>query len=131
VAARRVTIAAGALVLLALLAALALPACSKKSSPAAPSTGGGGGTESFDSGIFSSGVFVHAFNTAGDFGYHCRIHGSATGGMRGSVHVATGLADSATVTIGNNSYSPTPVNVKPNGYVKWVANGTSHSVTTP
>jgi plastocyanin len=106
------------------LAVVAGIGCSK-SSPTQPG-GGGGGTEPFNSGNFSSGSFVHTFNTAGDFAYHCQIHGTA---MSGSVHVGTGFADSAVANIQNNFYTPNPVNVNPGGYVRWVANGTAHSVT--
>ena len=112
-----------------------LLACSKKGEPSQPYGGGGGGgttTEPFDSGIFSSSspvnVFVHTFNTPGDYAYHCRVHGTA---MSGTVHVAAALPDSTIVTISNNSYSPPSVNVKTGGYVKWANNGSSHSVTRP
>jgi len=116
------------LVLLVLIAAIAL-SCSKKSSPTQPG-GGGGATEPFDSGVFSSGVFVHTYNTAGTFGYHCTVHGIA---MSGSVTVATGMPDSNFVNIGQsgNSYSPSSISVKPGGYIKWTHVSGTHSVTSP
>lgn len=137
---RRLPIAPG-LALLALIAlvsslAIVIPACSKSSSnPYAPMAGGGGAppgpTESFDSGVISTGSFSHTFANAGDFGYHCTLHGTATSGMRGSVHVATGLPATATVSVANFSFTPTPANIGPGGTVTWVWGGTSHSVTTP
>ena len=124
----------GGLAVFSVLALLALglslaSGCSKKD-PAAPGGGGGGGgaAEPFDSGVFSSGVFVHTFNTPGDYSYHCTVHGIS---MSGSVHVAASQPDSPSVAIGNNLYSPTPVNVKTGGYVKWTGNGTNPSVTRP
>ena len=35
----------------------------------------------------SSGNFQHTFNTPGTYGYYCQVHGSLTGGMRGTVVV--------------------------------------------
>jgi plastocyanin len=118
--------------LAALAAALIVSSCSNKSGTTYPTTGGGGGgvvADPFNSGVFTNGRFVHTFATAGDFGYHCLVHGNA---MRGTVHVANGLADSAKVNITDPmSYAPVTINVKPGGYVWWVASGSAHSVTTP
>ena len=120
------------------LVVVAIPACSKKGNPAAPLDGGvgtppppPGPTESFDSGILSSGSFSHTFANAGDFGYHCVLHGTATTGMRGSVHVAMGQPASASVSVANFSFTPPTANIAPGGTVTWVWGGTSHSVTTP
>jgi plastocyanin len=41
-----------------------------------------------ESGNQSSGTFTRTFTEAGDYPYHCTIHGSPTGGMRGTVQVA-------------------------------------------
>jgi hypothetical protein len=114
-----------ALALLALGLSLA-GGCSKKSSTnPMGGGGGGGGTEPIESGVFTSGIFVHRFNTAGDYAYHCSVHGLS---MSGTVHVAA-AGDSPLVTIGNNFYNPSTVNVKAGDYVRWQANGTPHSVT--
>jgi len=115
------------------LALLAGPGCSKSNSPTQPG-GGGGGVESFSSGNFNNGTltttFVHTFNTAGDYGYYCTIHGTPTSGMRGTVHVDAAAPDSVVVSILSLSFSPTPANVKPGGYVHWIATtGTTHNVT--
>ncbi len=37
--------------------------------------------------INSGGTYVHTFNTAGTFDYHCTFHGSPSAGMRGTVIV--------------------------------------------
>lgn len=127
-----------ALIVLVASFAIAIPACSKKGggNPYAPnsmtpSPPPPGPTESFDSGVLSSGSFSHTFANAGDFGYHCVIHGSATGGMRGSVHVAPGQPTTATVNVVNFSFSPSPANIAPGGTVTWVWASGPHSVTTP
>jgi plastocyanin len=39
------------------------------------------------SGVQSSGSFASQFATAGTYGYHCSIHGTATSGMRGTITV--------------------------------------------
>ena len=84
-------------------------------------------TEPFESGnIPPGGVFVHTFNTAGSFGYFCRIHGT---GMSGTINVSAGAGDSAFVQIGNNSFNPTPASVKPGGRVRWFNNGSTHTVS--
>ena len=46
----------------------------------------------FRSGSVSSswGPFDHTFNSAGSFGYHCELHGSAGGGMFGTITVGGG-----------------------------------------
>jgi plastocyanin len=129
-----------ALALLA-LAVVAGIGCSSKSSPTQPgSGGGGGGVETFTSGNFNTGSlttsFVHEFDTAGDYIYYCSIHGSPTGGMRNSVHVATGGADSVIVFIVDDQFNTqpantaTPANVNPGGYVRWITHtATTHNVT--
>lgn len=107
----------------ALVLAVALAAgCSKKSSSTQPPAGP---VESFNSGVFSSGVFVHTFSTAGTYGYHCLVHGSS---MSGGVEVGASHPDSALVSIGNDFFSPSLAKIKPGGYVKWIANGTNHGV---
>ena len=114
------------------VAVAALAGCGKKSNPAQPGPGGGG-SETFDSGIFSSGSspnkFVHTFASAGTFDYFCSLHGTATSGMRGTVHVATGAADSVEVNVADNQFIPNSVDIRPGGYVKWFATGGNHTVT--
>jgi plastocyanin len=88
--------------------------------------------EPFESGNLSntgpSSIFVHTFNTAGSFGYRCRIHS----GMTGTVNVSVGAGDSVLVQIGpGNVFSPTPASVKPGGYVRWFNTGATHTVTRP
>jgi plastocyanin len=39
------------------------------------------------SGVKSSGTFSSQFATAGSYGYHCSIHGTATTGMHGTITV--------------------------------------------
>lgn len=43
-------------------------------------------SDTFDIAL-SSGTQTHAFNTPGDFPYHCKFHGSAGAGMHGTIHV--------------------------------------------
>ena len=92
-----------------------------------PTGGGGLPTRELDSGnIPPGGVFVHTFNTAGTFNYHCELHSP----MPGQVIVVNGAADSALVTINNNNFTPNPVSVKPTGSVRWINNGSTHTVTS-
>ena len=135
--ARRVPFLAAAAVIFMVATGLLLAGgCGKKDSPAAPGGGGGGGgggTVSFNSGVITSsspfnGIFVHTFNTPGDYTYHCTVHGVS---MSGTVHVAAALADSPLVTIGDHFYNPSTVNVKTGSYVRWQANATTHTVTRP
>jgi len=115
------------------IAVASLAGCGKKSNPAQPNPGGGGGSETFDSGIFSSGsspsVFVHTFTTEGTFDYFCSLHGSSTSGMRGTIHVATGMPESTEVNVSDNQFTPSTAHVRPGGYVKWFATGGNHTVT--
>jgi plastocyanin len=46
-----------------------------------------GSTETFDEPVSSGVAFTKRFNAAGTFSYYCRIHGSPTSGMRGTVTV--------------------------------------------
>ena len=116
------------LVAASLLVVAVAVSCSK-SSPYTP-PGGGGGPE-LNSGTLAAGAgYQHTFATAGTFGYHCAIHGTA---MAGSVTVVAGSNDSALVTIGPSlSYSPATVSVKPTGHVRWINSPTSsaHTVTS-
>ena len=105
--------------------------CAKKNNPAQPA-GGGSTNEPFASGNFSSTstvrVYVHAFPTAGTFAYHCSVHGTA---MSAAVEVGDLLPDSSFVTIGDNFFSPSLIQVKTGGYVKWNATGGTHGVIRP
>ncbi|HEX2642997.1 MAG TPA: Calx-beta domain-containing protein [Thermoanaerobaculia bacterium] len=60
-----------------------------------------------DNGSFNSGgpsssawVFSHTFNSAGNFGYFCQVHGSPTAGMRGVVNVTGGASGDNPGTLG-------------------------------
>jgi plastocyanin len=46
-----------------------------------------GAPDSFDESVASGIAFTKRFNAAGTFSYYCRIHGSPTSGMRGTVTV--------------------------------------------
>ncbi len=120
--------ARAALAVLAALAALAPSGCSKKGGSTQPGSGGPA-PETFNSGVFSSSsplkVFVHTFTVSGTHGYRCIVHGVS---MSGSVQVGASGADSVTVNIGDNFFTPSPAQVKPGGYVKWVATGGNHGV---
>jgi len=115
------------LFLSAVLILLALPGllagCGSKDKGTNPMTA----TESFESGNLANGAeFVHVFNTAGSFGYFCRIHGS---GMSGTVNVTVGAGDTALVEIRNNFFTPTPASIKPGGHVRWHNFGSTHTVS--
>ena len=107
-----------------LLSLLILPGCSSKDS----NTPTGTVAEPFESGDMPNGRnFQRTFATAGSFSYRCRFHA----GMTGSVHVATGHTDSVVVTITNNLFTPSTALVNPGGYVRWINQGSTHSVTRP
>ena len=101
-----------------------LPGCSSKDSSTNPMPV----TEPFESGDMPNGrSFQRTFSNAGSFSYRCRFHP----GMAGVVNVSTGTVDSLLVTITNNAFSPTPAAINPGGYVRWINNGSTHSVTRP
>jgi plastocyanin len=77
--------------------------------------------------IPNGGTYQHTFANAGTYPYHCVIHGT---GMAGTVVVAGGQPASASVSIGNNFYSPASVSVAPGGTVTWTNNGSTHTVTS-
>jgi plastocyanin len=69
-----------------------------------------------DDGSFTSGppsdngTFQRTFNTPGTYGYYCQVHGSLTGGMRGTVVVrgnsgGGGGEGPGTLTFGSTSYT--------------------------
>ncbi|MFP5287490.1 MAG: Calx-beta domain-containing protein, partial [Thermoanaerobaculia bacterium] len=75
-----------------------------------------GGTEhtvkgddgSFTSGPPStSGTFQRTFNAPGTYGYYCQVHGTTTGGMRGTVVVRgnSGGTGAGTLALFSNSYA--------------------------
>lgn len=115
-------LAAAALVTLAIVAG-----CSSDSDPpTSPGGGGGGGGTSaiIHSGNIapSGGTFTFTFPDTGTTNYHCGLH---PGTMRGnSVTVtSTSANDSMLVQIVSLTapgYSPSAVNIKPGGKVRWV-----------
>ena len=113
-------------VTLSLIAMLALvSACSNN--PTSP-PGGGTPAKELDSGnIANGGQYAHLFAGAGTFNYHCTIHGV---GMAGQVIVVNGSPMSASVSITNNTYTPSPATVAPGGTVTWTNNGSTHTVTS-
>ena len=115
------------LVLPAVIALTALlPGCSSDDSN--PTTAPPATTEPFESNNLLNGqLFVHTFATAGSFGYRCRIHS----GMAASVTVAPAGVDSPLVTITNNQFNPNPVTVKTGSYVRWLNQGSTHTVSRP
>jgi len=66
-----------------------------------------------DDGSFTSGppassvTFQRTFNSAGTFGYYCQVHGSTTGGMRGTVVVrgSSGGEGAGTLALASTSYT--------------------------
>lgn len=46
-----------------------------------------GTAETFDLAVGANGAVSHGFTTAGTYAYYCRVHGSPTAGMRGTVTV--------------------------------------------
>src|SRR5262249_33265526 len=85
-------------------------------------------TEPFESGNLGTGAgFVHRFNTAGSFGYRCRIHSN----MTGTVNVTAAGGDSVPVAISDFKFTPAAVTVKTGGYVKWTNGGSTRTVSRP
>ena len=89
--------------------------------------------EPFESGnILNGGTFVHVFAAVGTFSYRCRIHSP---NMTGTVTVAAGGADSAVVPIGPANVFGAPtvgsLPIHAGGYVRWINNGTTHTVSRP
>lgn len=112
-----------------LLVLVSMSACSKKGGTTQPSMQPGS-TEVFNSGTFSSSsqvkVYVHTFPNAGTFGYHCIVHGTP---MSGVITVAAGQAESSFVSITDNVFgAPSPAQIRPGAYIKWIANGGLHGV---
>ncbi len=46
-----------------------------------------GSSEVFDTPVAGGASFAHTFNTAGTYAYYCKIHGTPTSGMRGTIVV--------------------------------------------
>jgi plastocyanin len=46
-----------------------------------------GSSEVFDTPVAGGANFAHTFNTAGTYAYYCKIHGTPTSGMRGTIVV--------------------------------------------
>jgi plastocyanin len=122
----RITRQLAALITLTLVATAALVAsCSDNTT----SPVGGGGAKELDSGTLPTGAsYQHTFPNPGTFNYSCTIHGP---GMAGQVIVVGGSPDSALVTITDNVYTPNLATVKPGGHVRWINNGSPHTVTSP
>ena len=107
-----------------LIVSAALPGCSSKDSSTNPTQV----AEPFETGDMPTGrSFQRTFANAGSFSYRCRFHA----GMAGVVNVSTGTVDSMLVTITNNAFNPTPAAINPGGHVRWINNGSTHSVTRP
>src|SRR5439155_3895391 len=65
----------------------------------------------------TGGSWTHVFADSGSFPYVCMRHLS----QKGSVVVAAGGADSATVQILNSTaFTPASVTIRPGGTVRWV-----------
>jgi uncharacterized protein (UPF0333 family) len=73
-------------------------------------------------------VYAHLLANAGTYPYHCKFHS----GMTGTVTVDASAANmNASVSIGDNSFTPNSTTIKPGGTVTWTNNGAStHSVTS-
>lgn len=100
--------------------------------PTGPGPGPGPGTgPTFASGNMSTtpgnNLFVRTFTEEGTWGYRCTLHL----GMNGSVQVSAAGADSPSVSITNNQFTPAAVHVKTGSYVKWTTNQGIHNVTRP
>jgi plastocyanin len=122
------TLAAAALVAFVMLAS----GCGGSSSSGNQVTNPPPTVEPFESGnVLNGQTFVHVFATEGSFGYRCRIHG----GMTGTATVAAGGADSAVITITGVNAFPAPgvgsFPIHAGGYVRWINNGTTHTVSRP
>lgn len=63
----------------------------------------------------SSGTFQRTFTTAGTFGYYCQVHGSTTGGMRGTVVVRETEGEGGGSGPGTLSINPGAYTVDENG----------------
>lgn len=109
--------------------------CSEDSpSPTSPPGGGPGGTPAnINSGIIaaSGGSFAFTFPDSGTTGYHCGLHPATMTGNSVTV-TSTSANDSVVVQIVSQStpgFSPSDVNIRPGGTVRWVNVHTmAHSV---
>ena len=118
---------------LAMVASLALlvPACGGKDSTAPPASST---LPRFDFSFNGVGVsHPFTFTQAGDWQYHCSIHGPD---MKGEVKVReSSTRMTATITVapgGTLTFSPDSVTVGVNGVVTWVsATSTAHTATRP
>jgi plastocyanin len=75
-------------------------------------SGGSEHTVKGDDGSFTSGppatsgTFQRTFNTPGTYGYYCQVHGSTSGGMRGTVVVRnTSGSGAGTLALSSTSYT--------------------------
>ena len=76
--------------------------------------------------------YIHAFASAGQYPYHCKLHTTVNYREGGLVVVSAQGADSAYVTIFTGAFHPDTVIVKPGGPVRWqnFDDGTHHTVTS-
>lgn len=72
--------------------------------------------DSFTSGPPSnSGNFQRTFNTPGTYGYYCQVHGSLTGGMRGTITVLEGVPEACGDGKGSLQLDPAGYTVNESG----------------
>ncbi len=120
------SIAAGAVLVVAIAMAV-VAGCSKKSTNPAPPPGGNNNINSGNIGVGSS--YVKTFGaTVESVGYHCEIHPGMLGGVK--VDPAAASSNVAVSITNTPSFSPQVVSVQPMGTVTWTNNGSmTHTAT--
>ena len=87
-------------------------------------------TLELNSGTIAAGgnTFVHTFNTAGTFPYHCNFHP----GMTATIIVDPASAvTTLSINVTDNAFTPNNTTVKTGAVVTWTNNGGSpHTVTS-
>jgi plastocyanin len=114
-----------------LVLAVAVTGACSKSSNKVTNPNPGPAKELNSGNIGPGGNFVHTFNTAGVFGYHCSIHPV----MVGDVTVQAGSPTTpVAISIQNmtaTAFNPGSITVGPGTQVTWTNNdGTTHTVTS-